>query len=140
MRVTIRAAAWDAIIGHARRAAPDECCGLLVGADATVTEAVPVPNLDPHPRTRFRLDPREHIALNRRLRGTGRKVVGCYHSHPESPPVPSTSDVAEAAYPEFLWVIVSLQPPAPALAGYRLAPDTAPRAVILTREMPADAD
>ena len=124
--VAVRAAAWEAMLAHAREAAPDECCGLLVGAVGSVTDAVPVPNLDP----------RDHIALNRRLRGTGRGVVGCYHSHPDSPPVPSPSDIAEAAYPEFLWVIVSLQPPAPALAGYRLAPDTAPCPVVLIRELP----
>jgi proteasome lid subunit RPN8/RPN11 len=57
---------------------------------------------------RFRINPAEHIDLNRRLRGSGRTVVGVYHSHVRSAAEPSPSDVAEASYPEFVHVIVSL--------------------------------
>ena len=47
-----------------------------------------------------------------RLRGTGREVVGVYHSHPHSAAVPSPTDCREAHYPGFIWVIVSLAAPA----------------------------
>ena len=70
---------------------------------------------------RYRIDPRDHIALNRRLRGTGRAVIGSYHSHPATPAVPSPRDVAEAHYPEFLWLIVSLQGDEPDYRLYRMA-------------------
>jgi proteasome lid subunit RPN8/RPN11 len=97
----------DHLVAHARDEAPNECCGLLIGAGSAVDECVRARNLQPTP-SRYHLDPAVHIATNRRLRGSGRTVLGVYHSHPRSPAVPSASDVAEALYPEFVWVIVSL--------------------------------
>jgi proteasome lid subunit RPN8/RPN11 len=112
-----------ALLAHAREAAPRECCGLLVGSSPDIDGSVRSANLDPD-QARYRLDPAVHIATNRRLRGTGREVVGVYHSHPHSAAVPSPSDCREAYYPGFVWVIVSLAgPPAEAVAAYRLRSD-----------------
>ena len=71
--------------------------------------------------TRYEIDPAEHIGVNRRLRGSGRAVVGAYHSHPRSAPIPSTRDIAEAHYPEFIWVIVSLEGESPDCRAFRIA-------------------
>ena len=97
---------------HARRDAPLECCGLLVGTGDLIDEAVPAANVLAS-ASRFELDPRVHLETNRRLRGTARSVLGAYHSHPRSAAVPSPRDLAEARYPEFVWMIVSLmtEPP-----------------------------
>ena len=109
-----------AIVAHAREEAPRECCGLLVGQGGLVDESVPSVNLDPNPN-RYEIDARLHVATNRRLRGSGRAVVGAYHSHPHSPAWPSPSDLAEAYYSEFIWVIVSLaEPGAAAIKAFRL--------------------
>jgi len=108
------------VLTHARDDAPRECCGLLVGAGTTIDESIRSVNLDPDPN-RYRIDPEVHIAANRRLRGSGRGVIGVYHSHPHSPAIPSPSDHAEAYYSDFIWVIVSLAvPDAEAVAAYRL--------------------
>jgi proteasome lid subunit RPN8/RPN11 len=119
------------IIDHARAEAPKECCGLLIGRGHLIDEAVRSRNLDARPGTRFEVDPRVHVAAIRRLRGTDRSVIGCYHSHPSSPPVPSESDIAEAWYPDFLWIIVSLQSPQPELAGYRIADNRYERVALI---------
>ncbi len=112
-----------ALLAHASEEAPRECCGLLVGRGPDIDDAVPSANLDPDP-ARYRLDPAVHIATNRILRGTGREVVGVYHSHPHSAAVPSPADCREAHYPGFVWVIVSLAGPrAEAVAAYRLRSD-----------------
>jgi desampylase len=109
-----------ALLAHARAEAPRECCGLLLGHGLSVDECVPGTNVDPHPN-RYELDPSIHIATRRRLRATARTIVGVYHSHPGSAPMPSPSDLAEAYYSEFIWVIVSLAVPEPeALAAFRL--------------------
>jgi desampylase len=108
------------IIAHARREAPNECCGLLIGIDGAIDASIAVRNVDDHPRRRFTVDPAAHIAVNRRLRNSGRAVVGCYHSHPASPARPSPSDVAEASYDGFVWLIVSLQEPAPTIAAFAI--------------------
>ena len=108
------------MIAHATEEAPRECCGLLVGQGSNVDESVRVRNVHPSP-SRYLLDPAEHIATNRRLRGTGREVIGAYHSHPHSPAVPSPVDRAEAYYSDFVWIIVSLAVEGePAVAAYRL--------------------
>lgn len=110
------------LIAHARREAPRECCGLLVGSAARIDECVPLPNIASTPLTRYEIDPAGHIATRRRLRGTDRDVVGAYHSHPTSPAVPSATDLADAQFPDFVWIIVSLADSHhPAIAAYRLA-------------------
>ena len=106
--IRIRTDVLTSIESHAKREAPLECCGLLVGAADLIDEAVPAPNILSSP-SRFQLDPRVHLETNRRLRGTPRAVLGAYHSHPRSPAVPSARDVQEAHYPEFVWLIVSLE-------------------------------
>jgi proteasome lid subunit RPN8/RPN11 len=122
------------IAAHARREAPDECCGLLVGSSDLIEEAVATRNLLAHP-SRYQIDPEQHIALNRRLRGTSRSVIGAYHSHPRTEAVPSPSDIAEAHYPEFVWVIVSLAGDQPAFGAYRIVAGTA-RTIMLARVTP----
>ena len=117
LRPTVRAG----LIAHARDEAPDECCGLLIGTGTVIEESVRVPNVDARPRSRYLLDPAAHIAVRRLLRGTPRVILGVYHSHPESPAVPSDTDLLEACYPEFVWIIVSLvEPGRPAMAAFRL--------------------
>lgn len=119
--MTLPAGVRADVIAHARAEAPKECCGLLIGHGGAIDECVPARNLDPASATRYLLDPAVHIATRRRLRGTGREVIGCYHSHPGSAAVPSGTDVAEAHYAEFIWMIVSLaNAGAPEIAAFLL--------------------
>ena len=106
-------------MAHARDEAPRECCGLLVGRGSLVDECVRSPNLDPNPN-RYEIDARVHVATNRRLRDTGRTVIGAYHSHPRGPAFPSPSDVAEAYYSDFIWMIVSLGSPDAEVKAFRI--------------------
>jgi [CysO sulfur-carrier protein]-S-L-cysteine hydrolase len=109
------------IVEHARADAPNECCGLLVGDADLIDECVRTRNVRAS-ATRFLIDPGDHFATIRRLRGTTRLVVGAYHSHPQSPAVPSPTDIQESHYEEFVWLIVSLaQPAAPDVRAYRIA-------------------
>lgn len=98
----------QAMVAHAKREAPKECCGLLVGRSHRVAFTLPMANVDPRPRTGFRVDPAEHIAARRVLRKLvpSLDIIGVYHSHPSSPPAPSPRDLAEAHYPDWLFVIV----------------------------------
>jgi proteasome lid subunit RPN8/RPN11 len=87
--------------------------------------------------TRYRIDPADHFRLIKTLRGTGREIVGAYHSHPRSPARPSPTDLAESAGEGFLYVIVSLMSPdAPDVRGYVLG-DDGPREVALVAETAA---
>jgi proteasome lid subunit RPN8/RPN11 len=95
-----------AIEAHARRDAPHECCGLLLGTATEVVEAVPARNIAAEPSRRYEIAPEDHFAALRRCRsaGEGVTVVGGYHSHPRSAPVPSATDL-EQAFLEFVYVI-----------------------------------
>jgi proteasome lid subunit RPN8/RPN11 len=105
---------------HAVAEAPRECCGLLVGREGHVDEIVRTGNLEAGV-TRFLVDPAAHFALMKRLRGTGREILGAYHSHPRSEAVPSATDIAEAVSEDFLCVIVSLiDPEQPVTRAYQL--------------------
>ena len=116
---------------HARRESPNECCGLLVGSGNLIDEAVPARNVLAHP-ARYQIDPRDHIDLNRRLRGSGRAVIGAYHSHTRTPAAPSPRDLAEAHYPDFIWLIVSLMGEEPDYRLYRIAAGAADELVLMT--------
>jgi proteasome lid subunit RPN8/RPN11 len=115
--VHIRRGIVEQIVAHARAEAPLECCGLLLGTPGRLDVALPARNLLASP-ARFALDPVDHFAAVRRARALGVDVVGVYHSHPASAPVPSPRDLAEASYPDFVYVIASL--PQGEVRAYRL--------------------
>ena len=99
------------ILDEARAALSREGCGLVEGVrdggEIRVTEIHPVPNRAEEP-DRFELDPAQHIALLRSLRGSGRQIVGCYHSHPNGRAEPSARDRAGAFEDGFLWLIAAV--------------------------------
>lgn len=105
MRWTIAGEVLDRLKTHARDSQPRECCGLLLGRPGHVVAARPAANLAESP-DRFELDPQAHVAAIRETRGSDIGVVGFYHSHPHSAPVPSERDLAESTYPDALHVII----------------------------------
>ena len=104
--LAIRRAAVDAMLADARRALPNECCGLLIGDAALIARAAPARNLRPSP-DRYLIDPADHCAALRVARAAGLEVVGAYHSHPDGSLRPSEVDRREASYPEFIYAIVA---------------------------------
>ncbi|WP_375392352.1 Mov34/MPN/PAD-1 family protein [uncultured Sphingomonas sp.] len=87
-------------------ASPVEICGLLLGAPHRVTAVRHCRNVAPDPAIAFEIDPGELIGAHRAARAGGPPLVGCYHSHPVGPPLPSARDADEAAANGWLWVIV----------------------------------
>ncbi|PWR24227.1 M67 family metallopeptidase [Zavarzinia aquatilis] len=75
--------------------------------DAFADEALPSPNLAPDGALdTFEIDAALHLKLQREARAVGRRIVGLYHSHPASAPIPSPRD-REGAYDHSLvWLIV----------------------------------
>ncbi len=104
--IEIRRAVLDDLLAHARQAAPLECCGILVGTPGRIERSVRARNTLGSP-TRYQIDPADQIAAMRSARDRGETVVGFYHSHPASPPMPSDTDRSEAAYPGHCYLIVS---------------------------------
>ena len=109
--IAIRQRVLDDIVDQARAEAPSECCGLLIGSvrmgEPAVEASVRTRNIRKS-ATRYQVDPAQHFAAIRHARAEGREIIGAYHSHPQSAPIPSPTDVAEATYPDFVYLIVSL--------------------------------
>jgi desampylase len=122
VNVVIARRAHDDIVGHARETAPAECCGLLIGTAESIVEAARTTNLSSDPN-RFEMDPGDHIRARRGARTRGLDVLGFYHSHPRSPATPSASDRAEALYPGYLYLIVSVRAEPAEVRLYRLDAD-----------------
>ncbi len=122
MNVAIGRRAHEDIVRHARETAPAECCGLLIGTGESIIEAARTNNLASDP-DRFEMDPADHIRTRRQARTRRLDVLGFYHSHPRSPAVPSARDRAEAWYPDYLYLIVSLRTDPAEVRLYRLNAD-----------------
>jgi [CysO sulfur-carrier protein]-S-L-cysteine hydrolase len=118
----IRRAVLDAIVAHAIADAPLECCGLLIGSAELIDDSYPVKNVRVSP-VAFEVDSAGHFAAIRKARQSNRSVVGAYHSHPTSAPVPSETDVREANDSTFVHVIISLAANEPEVRAYRIATD-----------------
>jgi|EndMetStandDraft_5_1072996.scaffolds.fasta_scaffold104947_2 proteasome lid subunit RPN8/RPN11 len=71
----------------------------------TIDDAVPTRNASPQPTT-YLVEPEDHFRILRDARRRGIEIVGAYHSHVITPPVPSETDRAEA-HPHFLYLIAS---------------------------------
>jgi proteasome lid subunit RPN8/RPN11 len=100
------------LLAEAQAASPRECCGLLEGVregdGIRITALHSSANLAEDPLNGFEIDPTVHFRLLRALRGTGRAVVGCYHSHPNGRAQPSSRDRANGCEDGFVWIIVAV--------------------------------
>lgn len=104
----------DALAAAAAAAYPEEFCALLIGRDGPegprVTRVVPAPNRHPHPRRGFELDPAVLIGTLRALRdgGSGERLVGHAHSHPDGAAVPSATDRSMAWEAGLVWMVIAV--------------------------------
>lgn len=85
-----------AIRAHARRAWPEECCGIVVRG-----EYCPLPNRHPRPKEHFRLEPADYIPLL-----CGDPIQAIVHSHVNGKDYPSVSDQEEQPKTGAAWGIL----------------------------------
>jgi len=120
--------AYMQMLRHAQegREQMQEICGLVAAEQSNLERVVAAyrcRNVDPEPRTRYELDPADHIRILRETEAAGLDVVGAYHLHPFSPAYPSPTDVRKAV-PAFYYVILSTQvPDRPALRAFKIDED-----------------
>jgi desampylase len=96
-----------ALLDEAAKAAPNECCGLLLGQDGTVLEVRPAANLAADPSRHFEIDPAALFAAHRAERAGEGQLIGYYHSHPVGHPVPSATDCEHASGDDRIWAIIA---------------------------------
>jgi len=110
----------DEIIAHAREEAPNECCGVLGGRDGRVEKLFRAVNAEKSPY-RYNVDPHDLLRIYRECDANGWDFLAIYHSHTHTEAYPSPTDVRLAAWPESVYIIVSLADPEnPVLKAFRI--------------------
>ena len=98
---------FDALVARSRDDFPYEVCGFLgIAPDGAITH-LPVTNAE-RSVTYYAMEPRELLRAVRTIEDEGWGMV-IYHSHTHTQAYPSATDVRLAAYPEALYLIVTLQ-------------------------------
>ena len=117
MSLKVNRALEQIVVETCEKAYPDEGCGLLIGPvpgdfdkpgrAVIVNEARPLPNgWDSSSKTnRYLIDPRTLAKIEDELSGSGRAVVGFFHSHPNAPAWPSPFDLMMAWPCLSYWIV-----------------------------------
>ena len=97
----------DAVVAHARRDHPDECCGVIAGRDGVATRVIAMENAERSP-TGFSFDSAEQLRVWRDIDDADEQVLVVYHSHTMTEAYPSRTDVRWSANtPGTSWLLVS---------------------------------
>ncbi len=98
----------DEMIAHAKEDVPNECCGIIAGKDGEATKLYRAINAETSPY-RYSVDPKDLLRIYRDLDSSGWDLLVIYHSHTHTEAYPSPTDQKLAAWPDALYVIVSLE-------------------------------
>jgi proteasome lid subunit RPN8/RPN11 len=98
----------DEVIAHAREEAPNECCGMIGGEDGSAGTIYRSINAEASP-LRYSLDASDQFRIMEEMEESGEELLAIYHSHTASAAYPSQTDVNLAAYPDAVYLIISLQ-------------------------------
>ena len=118
------------MIAHAQADDPNECCGILGGADGGVTRLYRITNTA-HSPYRYLMNPQEQLNAMLDCDRNGWDVLAFYHSHTHSAAYPSPTDVRMAQESGWIgehviYVLVSLEDKAnPQVRMFNIAPDGA---------------
>ena len=106
----------DQMVAQAYADAPLETCGLLAGRDECAMRTLPVPNIL-HSRVAYCMGGQEFADA---MVACDFEPLAIYHSHPQGPPTPSPTDIAEAFYPDSVYLIISLAQSPPSVRAFRI--------------------
>jgi proteasome lid subunit RPN8/RPN11 len=126
----------DEIVAWLRAALPNEGCGVLVAGSTAEDGGVPtrfvgMRNVAESPY-RYLMDPLEQLELLEAIDEQDEVVWAIVHSHVESPPYPSPTDIGLAAFPEAVYLLASFASEPPELRAWTIV-DGAVNEVVLER-------
>jgi proteasome lid subunit RPN8/RPN11 len=126
----------EAIVDHARTDYPNEACGVIIGdrpaADGGVAlRWVAMRNESASP-LRYRIHAEDLYPVLVEVEDADDLAFwAIVHSHVRSAAYPSPTDVAQAVFPDALYLLVSLEADEPALGAYRIVDGTIFRVELL---------
>ncbi|CAN5839181.1 M67 family metallopeptidase [soil metagenome] len=116
-RIDLDRQTFDALVAHAHSDAPYEVCGFLAGADGQVSRHYEIPNAA-RSMTFYTMDAKAMLQAMNDMDDRGIELIAIYHSHTHTEAFPSATDVELAAYPDAVYLIISLQDDTPIVRGY----------------------
>lgn len=129
MTIILSQALQTGIFQHLEATYPNEGGGFLLGsidAEATrIHETIQIENVfaEEEQYHRYAMTPQDWMRLEDEADSRGLTLVGYYHSHPDSPAIPSIYD-RDHALPNFVYIITQVQEAkAVDMRVWRLRPD-----------------
>ena len=113
MKVSIKKALQSEIFKHLESCYPNEGGGFLLGASNSdtvkVSETIHIQNVfeEAEQHHRYAMTPQDWIKLEDEADTRGLTLVGYFHSHPDSPAIPSIFD-RDHALPNFTYLITQV--------------------------------
>ena len=101
----------DQMVAHSLEENPNECCGILSGADGISQCLYRITNTANSPY-RYLMDPQEFLDADRHTESNRWEFQAFYHSHTHSTAYPSTTDVRMALQSGYLmvyYILISLR-------------------------------
>lgn len=129
MIVVLSEASRARLLASLEEAYPNEGGGFLVGTrqgeQVVIEDVLPIPNVfeEAEQFHRYAMTPQNWATMEDKADSMGLALVGYYHSHPDSPAIPSEYDRVHAL-PHFVYLIASVvQARAVSLFAYELVDD-----------------
>jgi proteasome lid subunit RPN8/RPN11 len=121
--IQLRREHLEAMIEHAREAAPAECCGLIGGISGMRAATLyRLRNVTANPELGYEAAPEDLFAAQRQMREHGEELLAIYHSHPRAAdPSPSETDVRQAYYPSATYLIIGLGGDGPVVKAFSIS-------------------
>jgi proteasome lid subunit RPN8/RPN11 len=113
MKVSIKKALQNEIFKHLESCYPNEGGGFLLGTSSSdtveVSETIQIQNVfqEEEQYHRYAMTPQDWIKLEDEADARGLTLVGYFHSHPDSPAIPSIFD-RDHALPHFTYLITQV--------------------------------
>jgi proteasome lid subunit RPN8/RPN11 len=110
----------DELVAHAREDAPNECCGMIATHDGEAVRVYRAENVHASP-VRYEIDSRDQLRAINDIEDEGWQLGAIYHSHTQSAPVPSQTDINLARnWPDPLYVIVGVADDEPDVRAFAI--------------------
>ena len=117
---------YNKIVAYAGKNLSEETCGLLGGVkegeEKTIEKVYFLTNLD-RSSVHFSMDPMEQLAAVKDMHAQGLTLLGNWHSHPQTPALPSEEDRRLAFDSTVNYLILSLMDGEPVLRTFVIDKD-----------------
>jgi proteasome lid subunit RPN8/RPN11 len=97
-QIQIAPTLYDQIVSIAEAGLPNEVCGILTGLENRVLDVIQIRNTIASPVS-YSFDHAELVHTIWKIEESGEELLAFFHSHPNSLPIPSQTDIRNHHYP-----------------------------------------